>query len=215
MPKAKPFTRSQILTAMVKTKSVRAAARYLGCSYHHLKAWMKNYESTEEGYKNLFEQHKNQSGKGVPKFLKGYKDFNILDVCEGRVSHSHFTPQKIKTKLIFEGHLAEKCIRCGMDEKRVIDYKTPLIFHFKDGNKNNYNLANIGLLCYNCYFLYVGEIFDDKQIEGLEDNRQVSNSQIDWDMDEYTKKRLKELGLNLENDEDDLGDMMESFISKL
>ena len=43
MPKAKPYTKQQVLAAMNKTKSVRAAARYLNCSYHHLKRYMKLY----------------------------------------------------------------------------------------------------------------------------------------------------------------------------
>ena len=37
MPKAKPLSKTQILDAMDKTKSVKAAARYLNCSYQHLK----------------------------------------------------------------------------------------------------------------------------------------------------------------------------------
>ena len=57
MPKAKPLSKQQILAAVNKTKSNRAAARYLGVSYIHYKKWAKNYEPTEEGYENLFEQH--------------------------------------------------------------------------------------------------------------------------------------------------------------
>ena len=135
MPAAKPLSKADILVALAKTKSNRAAARYMGVSYTHYKMWAKNYDATEEGYNNLFEQHLNQSGKGIPKFLKGHKDFNILDVCEGKISPSHFTPQKIKEKLIVEGHLEEQCTRCGYHERRVLDYRMPLILHFKDKNK--------------------------------------------------------------------------------
>ena len=49
MPKAKPFTKQQVLGAMAKTKSVKAAARYLNCSYHHLKRYMKLYTDVETG----------------------------------------------------------------------------------------------------------------------------------------------------------------------
>ena len=48
MPKAKPYSKQQILGAMAKTKSVKAAARYLNCSYHHLKRWMKLYTDEEK-----------------------------------------------------------------------------------------------------------------------------------------------------------------------
>jgi hypothetical protein len=73
MPLAKPLSKVQILAAQAKTKSNMAASRYLHVSYQHYKRWAKNYESTEPGYNNLFEQHKNQSGKGIPKFLAGGK----------------------------------------------------------------------------------------------------------------------------------------------
>ncbi len=83
MPKAKPFTKQQILGAMNKTKSVKAAARYLNCSYHHLKRWMKLYNDEETG-KTLFELHKNQCGKGIPKFLKGQgKEPALIDIIAG------------------------------------------------------------------------------------------------------------------------------------
>lgn len=215
MPAAKPLSKADILVAMTKTKSNRAAARYMGVSYTHYKMWAKNYDATKEGYNNLFEQHLNRSGKGIPKFLKGHKDFNILDVCEGRVSPSHFTPQKIKEKLIVEGYLEENCTRCGYHERRVLDYRMPLILHFKDKNKKNYQLENLELLCYNCYFLYIAEVFDDKQIEGLEDHREIYQSEVDWELDDYTKQRLKELGMNTDEDDDNMGDLMESLIKRM
>ena len=49
--------------AMNKTKSVRAAARYLNVSYIHMKKWMKLYQN-EDGI-TLFDAHKKQSGKVV------------------------------------------------------------------------------------------------------------------------------------------------------
>ena len=156
MPKAKPLSKQQIVAAVNKTKSNRAAARYLGVSYIHYKKWAKNYEATEEGYENIFEQHKNQSGKGIPKFLNGgKKNPAILDIIEGRVDASSFSPDKLKYRLITEGYLLEECAMCQFKERRVLDYKMPLLLHFKDGNKKNYRKENIELLCYNHYFLTV------------------------------------------------------------
>ena len=147
MPKAKPLSKVQILGAVNKTKSNRAAARYLGVSYIHYKKWAKNYDATEEGYPNLFEQHKNQSGKGIPKFLNGgKKNPAILDIIEGRVDPSHFDAVKIKDKLIADGYLEECCSSCGFSERRVLDYRVPLLMHFKDSNKKNYKLDNLILL---------------------------------------------------------------------
>jgi hypothetical protein len=196
MPKAKHLGKEMILAAMAKTKSNRAASRYLNCSYIHYKKWAKIYESTKPGYTNLFEQHKNQSGKGIPKFLNnGKKDVALLDIIEGRVDAAHFNPQKIKYRLIEEGYLLEECGVCGFHERRVLDYKMPLIMHFKDGNKQHYRLENLEMLCYNHYFLQVGDIFSNKQIEGLEDHKPMNESKVDWEVDDYTQQRLKELGL--------------------
>ena len=202
MPKPKPLTKEQILAAMAKTKSNMAAARYLHCSYVHYKKWAKIYES--DTHENLFEQHKNQSGVGIPKFLRaGGKEPALLDIIEGRANASSFSPDKIKYRLITEGYLEEKCSMCGFEERRVLDYKMPLLLHFKDNNKKNYKLDNIELLCYNHYFLTVGDIFTDKQIEGIEDHKPVNQGKVEWEVDDYHLQRLKELGLG-DDDDDEL-----------
>jgi hypothetical protein len=197
MSRVKSITKEMVLSAMDKTKSVRAAARYLNCSYQHLKKYMKMYK--DENGVSLFEVHKNQCGKGIPKFLSNSQfsknDPAILDVIEGRVDASHFNPQKLKYRMITDGYLKEECANCGFHERRVSDYKTPLIMHFKDGNKQHYGMNNIEMLCYNCYYLMVGDVFDNKQLDGLEDHKPTYSSQVDWELDEYTKQRLIELGL--------------------
>ena len=202
MPKPRPLTKEQILAAIAKTRSNAAAARYLNCSYVHYKKWAKIYES--DTHDNLFEQHKNQSGVGIPKFLKsGGKEPALMDIIEGRANAASFTPDKIKYRLITEGYLEEKCAICGFQERRVLDYKIPLLLHFKDNNKQNYKLENIEFLCYNHYFLNVGDVFSDKQIEGIEDHVPVNQSKVQWEVDDYHMQRLKELGLG-EDDKDEL-----------
>ena len=204
MPKPKPITKEQILAAMGKTKSNMAAARYLNCSYGHYKKWAKLYES--DTHDNLFEQHKNQSGIGIPKFLRvGGKEPALIDIIEGRANASSFTPDKIKYRLITEGYLEEKCAICGFEERRVLDYKMPLLLNFKDDNKKNYKLDNIELLCYNHYFLNVGDIFTNKQIEGIDLYLILSGVNDDA----FALQRLKELGLG-EDDKEEL-----NIISKL
>ena len=198
---------------MDKTKSVRAAARYLNCSYQHIKKWMKLY--VDSNGVSLFDAHKNQSGKGIPKFLSvssiNKKEPAILDIIEGRIDPSHFNPQKIKYRLITDGYLKDECCNCGFHERRVSDYKSPLILHFKDNNKQHYRLDNMEMLCYNCYYLMVGDIFSNKQLEGLEDHKPMNQSEVDWELDEYTKQRLLELGLDKSEPIDDGSE----FISRL
>ena len=205
MPKAKPLSKEQIVAAISQTRSNRAAARYLNVSYPHYKKWVTLYKSAENEFDTLFDQHLNPSGKGIPKFLsnKG-KEPALFDIIEGRVDASSFSPDKIKYRLVSEGYLLEECSSCGFHERRVIDYKIPLLLHFKDKNKKNYRKDNIEFLCYNCYYLSVGDIFNDKQIEGIEDHKPVSTGEVDWELDPYTEQRLKELGLGDDSKDDDM-----------
>jgi len=207
MPKAKPLSKEQIIAAMSQTLSNRAAARYLNVSYIHYKKWAKLYES--DTHDNLFEQHKNQSGKGIPKFLRGKgKEPALIDIIEGRVDASSFSPDKIKYRLITEGHLLEECAVCKFNERRVNDYKIPLLLNFKDNNKKNYRKENIELLCYNHYFLTVGDIFTDKQIKGIEDHKPVNQGNVEWELDDYQLEQLEKLGLGNDNED-------ENYISRI
>ena len=102
MPKPKPLTKEQVLLAMRMTKSNRAAARYLNCSYIHYKMWAKRYVEFEGG-RSLFEVHKNQSGKGIPKFFDNESrksQWDVLDVIEGRIAATHIKPEVIKKRMI-------------------------------------------------------------------------------------------------------------------
>tara|TARA_R110001592_G_scaffold125213_1_gene334651 strand:- start:329 stop:976 length:648 start_codon:yes stop_codon:yes gene_type:complete len=205
MPSPKPISKDMCLAAMNNTKSVKAAARYLNCSYHHLKRYMKLYIDEESG-KTLFDKHKNQQGKGIPKFLRASgKEPALLDIIEGRIDASSFSPDKLKYRLTTEGYLEECCGNCGFQEHRVTDHKVPLILHFKDKNKLNYRLENIQFLCYNCYFLFIGEVFSERDIIKLEDNKSVTKTTdaVDMQLDDYHLQRLRELGLDGENPIDD------------
>ena len=195
MPKAKPLSKEQILAAQAKTKSNMAAARYLHVSYQHYKKWAKLYK--------LFDSHKNQSGKGIPKFLRGPKKMpHMLEIIEGRIAASSFDPNKLKYALIEQGYLLEECAICKFKERRVLDYKMPLLLHFKDNNSNNYSLDNVQLLCYNHYFLTVGDIFNTKDIKQIESKQEHfgTTDKIEWEVDDYHLQRLKELGLEDEED---------------
>lgn len=207
----KPLTKEDILRAMRNTKSNRAGARYLGCSWMHYKRYAQLYNG--ESGQSLFDEHKNQSGKGIPKFLNNSKKEPALnDILEGRISITNFTPEKIRNRLLKEGLLKEECYKCGFHERRVSDYKIPLILNFIDKNKKNYNILNLELLCYNCFFLYIDDLFNNKQIQGLEDYVPSFKAEIEneWDMDDFTKQRLQDLGLYKPESDDG-----KEFISRL
>ena len=200
---SKPISKEQILDAQSRTKSNRAAARYLGISYIHYKKYAKLFK-TEDGTKTLFAKHLNRQGKGIAKFLsKKGQVGSIKDIIEGKISIDNFAPQKIKDKLINEGYLKEECCKCSINERRILDNKIPLIINFLDGNKRNYKLNNIELLCYNCYFLYVGDVFTKKQVEHLEDFTPIPEPQkIDWELDPYFEEHFKSLGFGDEPKDD-------------
>jgi len=216
MSKPKPLTKEQILLAMRMTKSNKAAARYLNVSYIHYKGWAKSYHEFEGG-RTLFEIHKNQAGKGIPKFLTsnmGKSSWDVLDVVEGRISAKHFRPEDIKKKMLEEGLLKEECALCGFHDRRLSDYKMPLILDFKDNDPNHYNLGNIRFLCYNCFFINIGDVFSEKDIHQLETHQPVygTTEAVDFELDEYQLEQLQKLGLYQPPKPEDDGS---EFISRL
>jgi len=195
---AKVYSREDILRAMRFTKSNRAAARYLGCSYQHYKPYAKLFrvDESDPNSPTLFEVHKNQSGKGIPKFLPNKrKEPNVKLIFETGTGYESFTPEKIKTRGIAEGYLKDECYTCGFCERRLTDYKSPLLLNFKDNNKSNYLLNNLEILCYNCYFLYVADPLTPDQIRHIEDNITVKAVPYTWDLDEAHIENMKALGL--------------------
>ena len=204
----KPISKEDCLRAMKHTRSVKAAARYLNCSYQHLKPFMKAYKDEATG-QSLFDLHKNQSGKGIPKFMSnapfGRKMPAIEDIINGKEDPSSFNPDKLKFKLIESGYMVEQCYWCGFNERRDSDAKIPLIMFFKDGNKHNYRDNNCQLSCYNCYFLRLGNVFTERDMESLEGHQTVykTTEMVDFQLDDYQQKRLKELGLWDSKVEDD------------
>lgn len=204
---SKILSKDDLLRAMKMTRSNRAAARYLHVSYNHYKKYAKVYKNEDDI--TLLEAHKNQAGKGIPKFLSGKgKEPPIMDLIEGRVPVEHFDPKKIKQRIIFEALIEEKCAKCGFSERRVLDQKVPLVLNHKDGNKKNFQLDNLEFLCYNHAFLYATSPITDDQIEKMEDYIDKNGEDFDWELDEHHIEHLKELGLY---EEEEPG---EEFISR-
>ena len=209
---AKIYSKEDLLRAMKVTKSVRAAARYLNCSYQHIKPYFKSYrlDDNDPNSPTLFEVHKNQVGKGIPKFLKNHgKEPDLQKLLSGELYTESYDINKFKRRLIAEAILPEECSCCGFKEQRVSDYRVPLLLNFKDYNKRNWKRDNIEFLCYNCYFLFGSDIFTAKQIQGIEDYKDVPKVQeVKWEMDENMYEHFKSLNLlkddDLENDEDDI-----------
>jgi len=145
---ARPILESQIKAAQEKSRSAFEAARTLGISYNTYKKYAKLY--------GIFEDLKNPFGVGIERKV-GIRNvkYNIEDLINGK--HVHYPLHKFKNKLFDSGYLPKVCGSCGFSEERITDGKMPLLIDFLDGNLNNRKLDNIRPLCYNCFFLLVGE----------------------------------------------------------
>lgn len=163
-----PPTRDRIEYAMRRSQSNNAAAQILGIGLQTYRKYAKLYFDEETG-KDLYEKHKNWHGIGIPKHMKFKAGDTILtDILEGNSIPASFSAAKLKALLIKENCIEEKCEACQYKEQRSIDYKVPVILNFRDGNKKNWKLDNLYFLCYNCFFLHIGDIYNAKQIETLE-----------------------------------------------
>jgi hypothetical protein len=68
------------------------------------------------------------------------------------------------------------------------------------------------MLCYNCHFLHVGNLFSDKQIRALEDaNAPLIKEEIDWQVDDTFLQHFQDIGLEKKDDYQE-GD---EFISRI
>ena len=153
---------SRIRYAMDNSKSNRGAALFLQVSFNTYKKYAKNYIDSETGL-SLFELHKNQAGKKIPKgsvLQNGY--YKLEDILEGK--HPDYNPKKLKRRLIRDCILEEKCSRCGFEERRIFDYAVPLMLDWKDGDMTNHKRENLQFLCYNCYFLTVDNVAGKKLV---------------------------------------------------
>ena len=140
------LTKNMITDAQENTPSARQAANWLGVTYNTYKKWAKYY--------NIFEQHKNQSGKGIRKGWASYK-IKLEDIITGK-RESKYSVGILKKRLIDEGYFQEECSHCGYNEVNVGTEEVCLNIDFIDDNNKNISLDNIRLLCANCYLSFNG-----------------------------------------------------------
>tara|TARA_R110000803_G_scaffold37262_1_gene80287 strand:- start:11 stop:643 length:633 start_codon:yes stop_codon:yes gene_type:complete len=145
---------SQIEQAMKVTRSNKAAAEYLRVSYPLYRKFAKTYKASNG--QSLFDKHYNQSGSGISKIGSSLKRSKLDDVLLGK--HPNYPRQKLLARLIVNSYFPEECNNCGFCQKRPSDLKTPLILNTLNGDKKDLRLDNLEVLCYNCYFVNVGNL---------------------------------------------------------
>lgn len=145
---------SQIEQAMKVTRSNRAAAEYLRVSYGLYSKFAKMYKN-EDG-QTLFEAHYNKAGVGIPKVMASSKRTSLDDILLGK--YPKYPREKLLARLLINNYFPEECSNCGFCQKRPSDLKTPLILNTINGVKKDLRLENLEILCYNCYFVNVGNL---------------------------------------------------------
>lgn len=189
--------RRDVERAIKYTKSNRGAARYLGISFKTYKKIASQYK-TEDG-RTLYEIHNNKAAVGIPKFAnRSSRAPNLMDILEGIVTTNLISMKQIKMRLIAEGYMKEECHNCGYNKKRPLDQKVPLIVYYVDGNKRNWKLENLQFLCYNCYYIHIGDVFEKKQLDAMEDYKFIQSKPVDFELPKIHEEQIKE-SVNLEN----------------
>lgn len=146
---AKPLLEDEIKEVQKKARSAMEAARLLGVSYNTYKKYAKIY--------GIFEDLKNPGGTGI---RKGYNvkrgKYSLEGLLQGK--YPEYPVYKLKSRIILNGYMTEKCNICGFEERRITDHKVPLVLDFLDGNRKNHKWENLRFLCLNCYFLNIGNL---------------------------------------------------------
>lgn len=151
-----PLLESDIAEANASTKSCAQAADYLDVAYNTYKKYAKMY--------GLFEEQKNQPGKGISNGYNLHKGkYALDDILDGE--YPNYDTLKLKKRLIKNDYKEEKCEICGFDERNLSNDKVPLYLNHKNGDKTDHREENIELICWNCSFLVVGsKVLQDKKL---------------------------------------------------
>ena len=154
--RTKILLQAQIEQAMRVTRSNRSAAEYLRVGYNLYKRFAKMYKDPATG-ETLFDSHKNREGRGISKSSAADKrKFKLDDILTGK--HPQYPREKLLKRLVSNGYREEKCQSCGFCAKRPTDFKSPLILHHTNGDVRDHRIDNLEILCYNCYFIQVGDL---------------------------------------------------------
>ena len=153
--KALNLTEQDIRYAMLNSQSNRSAALFIGCAYSTYRVYAKRYIDKESGL-TLWDLHKNKAGKGITKHFDqpnnpAFRKTPIFEILEGK--HPTYNRKRLQERIIEEGLMEEKCSCCEFDERRITDYRVPLVLIWKDGDKTNHRFENLQFVCFNCYFL--------------------------------------------------------------
>jgi hypothetical protein len=167
------LTEDEIRESMANSKNITDACRYMGIS---LKTWVdyaKRYIDLETG-KTLYEMHRKYGNPNVVRTRKNKENLprkykkQIDKLLTYRKWTSPARVSILKKMLILHELHKEQCEHCGYEDRRIKDGKQPLMLHFVDGDRRNWELSNIRWLCYNCYFIQATDPFSGRMLRNME-----------------------------------------------
>ena len=187
---AKPLTKGRLEWAYAQVKSASQAARLLNIDFKTFKKYAQQFD--------MYEQFCNKAGKGIAKHYNLHSGrYNLDDILEGK--YPSYDTYKLQQRIVRSAYLPEECDICNFSEQRITDKKVPLKIDFVDGNTTNHLKENIRLLCYNCWFLNVGNLSGRKaqsvilnkqdEVGGIYDDKSnISIEDIQKEIDEDKKE---------------------------
>ena len=140
------ISKSKVVWAINETQSMRQASQLLGIAYNTFKKYAKLYEVWAP-----LESAKGISQRGTT----GFKPVELAEIFSGK--HPSYSDTKLLHRCFREGYLAEECGNCGYDEYRASDMSKPLMLDYMDDDGTNKNLANLRVLCFNCFYIMKGK----------------------------------------------------------
>ena len=132
------ISKSKIVWSINETTSMKSASKLLGISYNTFKKYAKHYQ--------VF-----QPSPPPGRYRESGKPVELSDILSGK--NPDYSSTKLLKRLLREGYLEECCGNCGYDEYRTSDMSKPLMLDYLDDDQTNKDLANLRVLCYNCYYI--------------------------------------------------------------
>lgn len=152
------LTEAEIRYAMDNSTSAHDAARFLHITSGTFRKYAEMYAVDDPNnpgqkislYKWFLKQRKKR------KYYGNRLRIPMDEVFENK--HPSYSVKKIKQRLIEDGIFEEKCQICGFNEQRMTDLSVGIVLVFKDGDRKNHSKENMEFVCWNCYYLYYGDV---------------------------------------------------------
>ena len=139
------------------------------------------------------------------KVSASQKRSQLDDILLGK--HPTYSREKLLRRLLVNNYFPEQCCNCGFCQKRPSDLRTPLVLNTINGNKTDYRLENLEVLCYNCYFINVGNL----GVKELRGNHVEAPERVDVLQNEEILSALSTLNILSEEEKLDLIQQMKDL----